>query len=74
MKTRGCKSFAGSNPVPSATLNMEKAINIIVSDENHFIEIENDEGKSISIGEWIHGDEKSSYFKIRITLDDILKL
>ena len=48
------------------------AINIIVSDEGNFCEIENDEGKSISIGEWIEAEEGIN--KVRITLQDMIGL
>ena len=48
------------------------AINIIVSDEGHFCEIENDNGKSIKIGEWLEAEEGIN--KVRITLKDMLGL
>lgn len=54
---------------------MAKAINIIIDEkrrgpEAYFVEIENDDGKSISIGERI---ESGGYTKIRITPEDIVK-
>lgn len=52
------------------------AINIIIDDsfeqEHMFVEIENDEGKSIRIGEELRTDE--GYRKLRITAGDILNV
>lgn len=50
---------------------MADAINIILFEKGskaEFVEIETDDGRSISIGE---RTEKDGYVKIRITLDDI---
>jgi major membrane immunogen (membrane-anchored lipoprotein) len=51
---------------------MAEAINIRLFEEDHgesFVEIETDDGKSVSIGERIKN--KDGYTRIRITLDDI---
>ncbi len=54
---------------------MANAINIIIDDDNPhhtlFVEIEDDDGKSIRIGERV---KYASYTKIRITKEDIEKL
>ena len=48
----------------------ELAINIIIDrDTGVFVEIENDSGESIKIGEVTQDD---TYTKLRITMDDIL--
>jgi len=50
------------------------AINLIISDEGNFCEIENDEGKSIKIGEWLNDFPEDGIYKVRITLKDMLGL
>ena len=48
----------------------ELAINIILDrDTGQFVEIENDSGQSIRIGEHTQDDK---YTKIRVTMDDIM--
>lgn len=55
-----------------------KAINIILnghgpkSPDMSFIEIEDDDGNSITIGEWSRFTQGSNFWSIRITPEDII--
>jgi hypothetical protein len=55
-----------------------KAINIVLfghgpkSPDMSFIEIEDDEGNSIRVGEWSRFKDGSNYWTVRITPEDIL--
>jgi len=53
---------------------MEKAINVVFdgppsNKSGRFVEVETDDGKSISIGEWV--ERKDGYWALRITIKDM---
>lgn len=53
---------------------MTAAINIVLTEgpgpTSQFIEVETDDGRSVSVGTWSTGDQ--GYARLRITLDDLL--
>jgi len=68
------KKLASANKEIERLKHFDSAINIILDNTNPpypiFVEIENDKGESITIGEWSKVD--GIYNKIRITLPDII--